>query len=445
MKYYLSKIIQHTGDKYHHDNPYPEYSIIHENTFDTPASNIELESTNRKSIQNLNIKDLIRVEDFVCFSDELIEENIIAVCVCDGHGSMIVSDNIVFGAYECSKWMTIHMLSYLEFYHEFICSLKKQSYLQLNTIIEQAFEFAQAQYIEYLEFYVKSNDYFQNKNSEMSSHESIKHYAKKKLENIQFNHKKIDLFQFPKNKIDTFPLDAEFPKIFKSDYHPKLRFESKEGKVKYSFNIPVFSYNGQNFSVQSGCTCSLLLCVQNYIFCGNVGDSDCYLIDSNCNMFPLFQKHDTSCEKEIERLEGLCVPQKSYFSIKFKKLFDERYLSSTNHDAVPVKGKRLQPSRNLGHPIVRHAGITHKPTIKYIESNVGDILIIGSDGLWNYLDSDEVCDLLKINPVPKSIVSGQEKVNYVANLIYQKYMLVWKIKSKKYDNMTFAVVMCCVN
>jgi len=296
-----------------------------------------------------------------------------------------------------------------------------------------------------LDFYVKSNEYFENKKMKITTNENLEQYVKKKLENIEFNHKKINLFDFPRDHMTTFSMQTEFPSTFKSDYHPKLRSKSSStgSRVQYNFNIPVFCFDGKNFSIESGCTCSLLLCVQDYVFCGNVGDSDCYLMDSDKNMFPLFEKHDNSSDKEVERLEGLCVVDKSYFCIKFKKVFDEQFMEMPEDaDSVPIKKKKLQPSRNLGHPIVRHSGITNKPCIKYINSEPDDVIIIGSDGLWNYVDAQKIKSVLMRKPIPDSIKNGQEKANYIAHLIYQEYMFVWKVKSKMFDNMTFAVVFC---
>lgn len=446
MKYYVSSIVKFVGNKYTHENPYKKYGYVHENTYDHSTSNIEIKMNQSKKIENLSSHELIRMEDYSSCSTKLLDDDVVALCVCDGHGSMKLGEDVVFGAYECSKWMTMHILCYLEYYHEFVCSLKKQSHLQINKIVEHAFEFAQTQYIDYIDYYVTHGSTFDGMDSHLTT-KKITKQIKKKLKNNEIKHKTLNLFEYPRNQVETFNARASFPKIFKTSYHPNLRKESQDGStVKYKFNIPVFSKNGKNYALHSGCTCSLVLCIQGYVFCGNVGDSDCYLFDANNSCYTLFDKHDCDSKSEVKRLEGFSMVDGSYFKTCAKKIYDEKYMQMPEKTKVPVKPRGIQPSRNLGHPIIRHVGITHKPSIKFMKCNLKDVIVVGSDGLWNYLSEKQIEQILKNKKVFDLMdQDGQTIVETISSIIFESYMSIFESKKKRFDNMTFAVILCHLN
>lgn len=140
------------------------------------------------------------------------------------------------------------------------------------------------------------------------------------------------------------------------------------------YHVPIYlNEKGEKVSdLDSGTTLTTcLIYKENDKYClltGHVGDSHAFILRERDGIETFFvtDDHSVNNKKEVERCdkEGL-IAEGPYFYQK--------------------KGgsRGLMPSRALGHPILSNYGISIAPHISKVYLEKGDIVIVGSDGLWD--------------------------------------------------------------
>ena len=215
----------------------------------------------------------------------------------------------------------------------------------------------------------------------------VSDYIKSNLTFIVYKHLKSLLLQKsnsknPNNEMNFHSIDdsfINFPKLFKECF---ILMESKLVENK-SIDIQL-----------SGTTCISLLFCEDRIISANIGDSraiKCFY-DSNTNKWryiPLSRDHKPSEQDEARRIKeckGIIHPYVDD---------DGKYIGP---DRVWNEGEELPGlamSRSFGDEIAKEVGVYSEPEVKIFPYNNNDkFVVIASDGLWEYVNNNEVADIV---------------------------------------------------
>lgn len=160
--------------------------------------------------------------------------------------------------------------------------------------------------------------------------------------------------------------------------------------------------------IQSGTTATVALIRGHSLYLAHVGDSRAVLIRNN-KIIALTKDHKITDPDEMERY-------------RFSKWYKEknRLISQGK-----IKGfKLIAVSRSLGDAFFEDA-ISSIPDVKEIDLRESDILVIASDGLWNFVDNDQVLKIALSETTEKQI---------------SKELVIKALESKSTDNITVAVI-----
>lgn len=148
----------------------------------------------------------------------------------------------------------------------------------------------------------------------------------------------------------------------------------------------------------SGSTCVLATIVGNQLTCANIGDSRIILGRRSAA-----EKTGKIVPTEISRDHKPDLPdEKARIEKKGGRVFAITYEDGVDGPARVWLGNMDVPglamSRSLGDTVGHDAGIISKPEItRQLVTSEHDILIIASDGLWEFIENDE-CLELAYNP-----------------------------------------------
>lgn len=180
--------------------------------------------------------------------------------------------------------------------------------------------------------------------------------------------------------------------------------------------------SGRRVLPDFGCTSSLVIMSEGLLFVANVGDSDVYRVPVAGNHERLTDNHHNTNPVETLRMNqaGTQV-ENSYFVV-----------SAHGHKRF------IQPSRSIGHQVFRFHGITHRPSFVMKQVRPGDLILVGSDGLWNG------CPLSVIVSIRKTLqqeegsdilhtTKGLERLNQlILKFIHKRYA------AHRHDNIVYA-------
>ena len=123
----------------------------------------------------------------------------------------------------------------------------------------------------------------------------------------------------------------------------------------------------------------------------NVGDSRAIIVDANGRTKQLSRDHKPDCVDEKERIEsegGRCFP------MKHPMTGEDFGPSRVWIGEADVPG--LAMSRSLGDYLVQGCGVSPAPEINIYDLTVNDrFIILGSDGVWDYLPNDVVAKMVE--------------------------------------------------
>lgn len=152
----------------------------------------------------------------------------------------------------------------------------------------------------------------------------------------------------------------------------------------------------------------------------NCGDSRALLVDGSSYRW-VSETHTADSESEQVRLRSLHPDELDVVHCRQKivELNPQGQIDSIRWAACYVKS-RLQPTRSFGDFYLKDARATElcpdlvpngpftppyieaAPSINQFERKSGTLLILGSDGLWDYVSPEDVLDVLRANPCSQS-------------------------------------------
>jgi len=168
-----------------------------------------------------------------------------------------------------------------------------------------------------------------------------------------------------------------------------------------------------------------------YLVVGNVGDSRAILIrkiGKKNTIIPLSSDHKLEREDEHQRI--LCGSGKIIIgsSGSYRVIPDPEHFTI---ELIVQENLGLNMTRALGHIILRNYGVIADPEFLSVKLNVGDILIIASDGLWEFMNNKEVVDF----------VSKYKDAQLACRDLCKQVQKICKKRNVKSDNVTILIVM----
>ena len=207
--------------------------------------------------------------------------------------------------------------------------------------------------------------------------------------------------------------------------------------IKQSFISIDYNIRNCNFDVNdSGTTCVLLIILGTHLICANVGDSRAIAICSENNdpnlsklsIVPLsidFKLEISEERNRIIRSGGLV----------------EKLKNSIGEGAGPLRvfkpGKDypgLAMSRSIGDAIAKTLGVIAEPGI--IEYNLNEkikFIVLGSDGIWEFLSNEEVKNIGKVFYL-------NCEANDLCEELYSNSLIKWKCNDSSVDDITVIVI-----
>ena len=143
----------------------------------------------------------------------------------------------------------------------------------------------------------------------------------------------------------------------------------------------------------SGSTCCMLIQIYQKIICANIGDSRAILINEIIkeDAINLSNDHKPNLKKELERI-------KQYGGVVEKCVYEDGIADGPfrvwNSSKQEYPG--LAISRSIGDIEATKLGVIAEPefNLKTLKTNM-KYIIIASDGIWEYLNNKNVCDIIK--------------------------------------------------
>lgn len=139
----------------------------------------------------------------------------------------------------------------------------------------------------------------------------------------------------------------------------------------------------------SGSTCTLIILINNRLYTSNIGDSKAILVKESNNL-KLTVDHKPSDPIEFERI------------IKCGGLV--RTSSTEICSRIFAKGKNLPGicvSRAFGDSLAQTIGVVAEPDLNKRKISKDDLfIVVGSDGVWEFVTDLQICDLIKNSENP---------------------------------------------
>ena len=181
----------------------------------------------------------------------------------------------------------------------------------------------------------------------------------------------------------------------------------------------------------SGSTCVSLLYSPSRLICINVGDSRCILgkcVGEKWKAVNLSRDHKPDLPTEKERIEkngGRVEPYKDN---------DGNYVGP---DRVWVQGSDLPGlamSRSFGDEVAHLVGVITIPEItEYYFCKEDKFIILGSDGLWEFINSEECVQIVKDFYLDKNIEGA-------LTFLYKEASKRWILEEEIIDDITILIV-----
>ena len=216
----------------------------------------------------------------------------------------------------------------------------------------------------------------------------VSNYIKEKIikyfNDISFYFEKIK----PKEKASLiYPdniLDLIHKKLKKNDYQKIKDFHKEMHESLSSIEVHFDS----NFS---GSTCLIIFQLGNTIISSNVGDSRALLIKSNKEIIEL--SHDQKPENETEKKR---IEEMGGIVSQCNDLYDDG--KEGGPFRIWMKGcdyPGIAMSRSIGDNLAHSIGVISEPEILTFNLNEeSKLIILGSDGVWQYLRNEEIIDVI---------------------------------------------------
>ena len=245
-------------------------------------------------------------------------------------------------------------------------------------------------------------------------------------------------------------IKTNLPKNFESELNKKFSINQKIEKLSKSQINKIFNNTFLKTNIQlqndlnidtnfSGSTCSSIFFTNtNLIYSINVGDSRAILIKKVKNTLNDFEyeelttDHKLNIESEKNRIlkyGGLIHP--------FKE--DDEYYGP---DRIWIKNKTypgIAMSRSFGDTIAQTVGLICEPDVKSFNlQNEDKIIIIASDGLYQYLNNEDIVDIIKDFYKERLIFDKNEEK--LLEILYETAKVKWEENDDCIDDITIILV-----
>ena len=233
------------------------------------------------------------------------------------------------------------------------------------------------------------------------------------------------------------------------EYAEKCKLENKSNpndiyielkETKFKFLIDCFNnadlemLEKKSFDCNlSGTTCNIVIQLNKYLICANVGNSRSILIydndtTTNQGICPLSIDHTPDLPGEYQR-----IIQSGGITNKYK--YENGIID--NNTRIFFPGQNLPGialSRALGDLMAKRCGVIREPDIKVFKLNHNSkYLLIYSDGIWKYLKNEEIRDLGNIY-IPK------EEIGHFCENLVRKAVINWEEKDIIRDDISVICV-----
>ena len=183
----------------------------------------------------------------------------------------------------------------------------------------------------------------------------------------------------------------------------------------------------------SGATCTSLIITLDKIICANIGNTRAILarFENGCyNTVNLNRDHKPTESDEIKRIisEGGVI----------KQLYDKTKKEYIGPERIWLKNSDipgLNMSRSFGDNLAHSVGVINIPEIRTFDYTGGEkFIIIASDSIWQYIDSDECVGIIK-----DYYEKNMDAVGALNSLVTEA-ITRWKKQENKIEDITAVVI-----
>ena len=191
--------------------------------------------------------------------------------------------------------------------------------------------------------------------------------------------------------------------------------------------------NSKIDSSLSGTTCTSIIVSLNNVICANVGDSRAILAryeNGVYNATNLSRDHKPTESDEMKRILSNGGRIKQYYDEKLNEYIGPERIWLKNSE---IPG--LAMSRSIGDSIAHSVGVISVPEIlKFDFIGNEKFIVIASDGIWEYIDSDECIKIIK-----DYYENNMDAVGGLNALVKEAFKR-WKIEEDNIDDITAIVL-----
>lgn len=181
----------------------------------------------------------------------------------------------------------------------------------------------------------------------------------------------------------------------------------------------------------SGSTCVSLIYTTTSLICANAGDSRCVVgkyIKGEWVAKNLSNDHKPGNQIEMERILKSGGKVEPYRDLEGKFVGPDRVW--VKGDDVPG----LAMSRSFGDDIAQSVGVTPEPEIISMELKEEDkFVIIASDGIWEFISSEDCVNMIKNFYQDKDVVGA-------LNFVYKEAAKRWIMEEEVIDDITVIII-----
>jgi serine/threonine protein phosphatase PrpC len=183
----------------------------------------------------------------------------------------------------------------------------------------------------------------------------------------------------------------------------------------------------------SGSTCTTLIINLEKIICANLGDSRAVLAKYEkgaYNAIDLSRDHKPSDPDEMKRILLKGGRIRPFYDEELKKYLGPERVWLNNSD---IPG--LAMTRSLGDKVAHSVGVISEPEIRKYEFNGNEkFIILASDGIWEYIDSDECVTIVK-----DFYENDMDAIGALNSLVKQAFNR-WKSMEESIDDITAIII-----
>ena len=216
----------------------------------------------------------------------------------------------------------------------------------------------------------------------------------------------------------------------------KINSISTDESIKEAFLTIQKSLLNENTKIDislSGTTCTSVIISPEKIICANIGDSRAILAryeNGTYNVINLSRDHKLTEPDEMKRIINNGGVIKQYYHDKNKEYIGPKRVFLNN---IEIPG--LPMSRSIGDSIAHNIGVISEPEIfKFNYKGNEKFIIVASDGIWKYIDSEECVNIMK-----EYYENNMDAIGGLNTLVKEAFKR-WKNEEEIVDDITVIVV-----